>query len=82
MTVAPDDPTKAPAFLPQAPVVVEYWFLVLALVLVGQMLFFAVHAWRNPKVGHNRRLVWVIAIALASLIATPAYWWMYSEPAT
>jgi hypothetical protein len=82
MIAAPDDPAKAPAFLPQWSVVVEYWFLVLVVVLIAQMLFFAVHAWRNPKVGHNRRLLWVIAIALGSLVATPVYWWVYGEPAT
>jgi hypothetical protein len=46
------------------------------------MVFFAVHAWRNPKVGPNRRLLWVLAIFLAAALATPLYWWIYSEPAT
>ena len=79
---APDDVTKAPAFLPNSPLVVEYWFLLVVVLLIVQMLFFAVHAWRNPKVGHNKRLLWVMGIALFAIISTPLYGWAYSDPAT
>jgi hypothetical protein len=46
------------------------------------MLFFAVHAWRNPKVGADRRILWVVAIVLFAFVATPLYWWQYSDRAT
>jgi hypothetical protein len=82
IAAAPEDPTRAPALLPQTPLVIENWFVVLGAVLIAQMVFFAVHAWRNPKVGANRRILWVGAIVLAAFVATPLYWWQYSERAT
>jgi len=82
IATAPEAPSQAPAFLPQTPGVVANWFIVLGAVLVAQMLFFAVHAWRNPKVGANRRIPWVVAIVLFAFVATPLYWWHFSESAT
>ena len=82
MMAVPDDPNGTPILLPQTPFIVEHWFLVLASALLAQMLFFAVHAWRNPKVGPNRRMFWVVAIILFAFVATPLYWWHYSESAT
>jgi len=71
-----DDPS--PPFLPRTEFVVLYWWLILGTLLLAQMVLFAVHAWRNPKVGPNRRLVWVVAIVLFPIVATPAYWWTYT----
>jgi hypothetical protein len=82
LAFTPDSPSGAPAFLPQTPLIVEYWFLVFGGLALLQMLFFAVHAWRNPKVGHNRRLFWVVAILFFAVVSTPLYWWAYAEPAT
>jgi len=82
IATAPESPSQPPAFLPQTPSVIENWFIVLGAVLVAQMLYFAVHAWRNPKVGANRRIFWVVAIVLVAFVATPLYWWQYSDRAT
>jgi hypothetical protein len=53
----------------------------LGAVFYGAILFFAFHAWWNPRVGVNRRIIWVVAIVVMMVI-TPAYWWVYSDPAT
>jgi len=82
VAAAPDDPTWTPGFLPQVPFIIENWFFILGAVLLMQVLFFAAHAWRNPKVGPNRRILWVVAIVLVAFVATPLYWWQYSERAT
>ena len=79
---APEDPKRAPVPLPQTPLVIEYWFLILAAALLVQVVFFVVHAWRNPKVGPGRRILWVVAMLSVSAIAIPLYWWRYSERAT
>ena len=82
IATTPEDPKGVPAGLPQVPFIIEHWFLVLGVVLLAQMVFFAVHAWRNPRIGPNRRMLWVVAIVLVAFIATPLYWWQYSERAT
>jgi hypothetical protein len=82
IAVTPDDPSRVPFLFPQTDFFILYWFAILVGVLFVQMLFFAVHAWRNPRVGPNRRIPWVVAIVFFAFVATPLYWWHYSETAT
>jgi hypothetical protein len=82
IVAAPDDSARTPAPIPEIPFFVAHWFELLVILLLAQVLFFAVHAWRNPKVGPNRRLFWVVAIVSFAFVATPLYWWAYSDTAT
>ena len=45
------------------------------LVGVAHNAGFVIHAVRNPRVQGARRASWVLALALASGIAAPIYWW-------
>jgi hypothetical protein len=81
IATAPDT-GGAPAWLPETDLVHLYWFAALAIVLLAQMTFFAMHAWRNPKVPRGHRVAWVVGILSFAIISTPVYWWLYAEPAT
>lgn len=63
--------------LTDALVVVHALTMVLALVLV---IGYLIHAANNASLAADRRVIWVLAILGAGLVAMPAYWWLHVRP--
>lgn len=49
--------------------------LVYLLVGSGHCAGFVLHALRNARLARAQRMRWVVALALASGVAAPLYWW-------
>ena len=45
--------------------------------LIGMTALYAVDAFRNPRVKHDQRVLWLIVLLLGGVIAMPIYWWLY-----
>ena len=40
-------------------------------------VFFVIDVFRNPRVGQDQRVLWLIVLLLAGVVAMPIYWWLY-----
>ncbi|MEA2478479.1 MAG: hypothetical protein QOJ07_401 [Thermoleophilaceae bacterium] len=38
---------------------------------------YGVHAYRNPRVSEDGKVMWIVVLALGSLAVTPVYWWQH-----
>ena len=43
----------------------------------GLVIAYGVHAYRNPAVSEDGKVLWIVVLAILSLAATPVYWWRY-----
>ena len=48
----------------------------LAIVKVGLLIFYIVHAINNQRLDSTERIVWILIFIFAGLIGYPIYWWM------
>ena len=54
-----------------------FFFHFLTILLIfGLMLFYVVHAVRNPRVSGNMKIVWVICLVQLNIMAVPIYWFL------
>jgi intracellular septation protein A len=55
------------------------------LIIMAAAVAYVVHAWRNPRIDKDQRLLWVLVLLLGAPIAMPIYWWLHvrlREPRT
>ncbi|MDA0181644.1 hypothetical protein OJ997_15165 [Solirubrobacter phytolaccae] len=50
------------------------------LLMLGAAVAYVLHAWRNPRVPQDQRVLWLVVILLGAPIAIPIYWWIYLRP--
>jgi hypothetical protein len=44
---------------------------------IALSVFYARHAWRNPRLRPDERQVWAIFVVLLNAFAQPAYWYLH-----
>ena len=47
------------------------------LLTVALSVFYGVHAWRNPLLRHDERVLWTLLVVLANAFTQPAYWYLH-----
>jgi hypothetical protein len=47
------------------------------LVMLGLTVFYVVHAFKNPALASDKRLLWVLVLIFGSFIAGAVYWVLY-----
>ena len=48
--------------------------------MMGLLVFYVVHAFKNPQLASDKRLLWVVVLFFGSFIAGLVYWWFYVWP--
>jgi hypothetical protein len=64
----------------EAATVIAAWGLLLAatvILLLGVLITYVIHAGRPDRLPANRTLIWRILLVIGSVIAIPAYWYLY-----
>lgn len=44
---------------------------------LGIIIFYVVHAFKNPDFSSDRRLLWVVLVLLGGFFAAPVYWYLF-----
>ena len=47
------------------------------LLMFGLLAVYLTHLMRSSFVPHDQRIVWVLMLIFANMIAMPIYWWLY-----
>jgi hypothetical protein len=46
-------------------------------IMIGLLVFYIVHLFKNPAIAGDRRALWAVVLFLGSIIAMPVYWFLY-----
>ena len=68
-----------PIFWPRTDFWIEYWFAFLGGTVIVVIVFFLAHALLNRQLTVTSRVIWAVAILLASPLTIFLYWWVKSE---
>jgi hypothetical protein len=49
----------------------------ITLLMLPLAVFYIVHAFNNPALKDDKRLVWVVILFMGLPISAPIYWWLY-----
>lgn len=47
------------------------------LVMIGLLVFYIVHLFKNVYVKDDRRVLWGLVLFMGAPVAMPVYWWVY-----
>ena len=50
---------------------------VVTLLAVALSVFYGLHAWRNPRLQGDERVIWTIFVVLLNAFAQPIYWYLH-----
>jgi hypothetical protein len=46
-------------------------------VMIGLLIFYIVHVFKNPAITGDRRALWAVVLFLGGIVAMPVYWFLY-----
>ena len=45
------------------------------IIAIGIWIYYIVDTFKNPNVGEDNKIVWVLALVFGGVLVTPFYWW-------
>ena len=47
---------------------------------IGIMIYYLIHASRNPKIGESEKVIWILVLVLASTLGSIVYYFLHIIP--
>lgn len=57
--------------------VIFLWIVITIFVVIGLLIFYFIHLFKNMKISDGQKAIWAIALLLGYPISMPIYWFLY-----